>query len=162
MLVDAPACPPRRRRRVSGFSLIELMVVIAIMGLLATVVAVSLSGKSYEAKVHKVQADFSNMKTAIDLFYNDCSAYPRQLSDLWQNPGLKKWHGPYLQDAPPAPVDPWGGEYQMGSGNGVRKYDLISFGSDNNSGGVGEAQDLDLDNVSPQNIDQTIRNAEGQ
>ena len=58
----------RRRRRTAGFSLIELMVVIAIMGLLATVVAVNLMGRTYDAKVKKVMADFDSLGTAIKLF----------------------------------------------------------------------------------------------
>jgi general secretion pathway protein G len=134
---------------VAGFSLIELMVVIAIMGLLATVVAVNLMGRTYDAKVKKVMADFDSMKKAIQLFKLDMGKYPQRLDDLWTPPGgAKNWKGPYLENTPPAPSDPWGNPYTytppLGSAG---KYVITCYGEDGAPGGTAEAQDLTTDNI---------------
>jgi general secretion pathway protein G len=140
--------PSRRRRNTAGFSLIELMVVIAIMGLLATVVAVNLMGRSYGAKVVKVQADFDAIGKGVKLFYLDCGRYPQQISDLWQAPGnSKNWKGPYLENTPPAPNDPWGNPYNYTPPMSGTHYVLTCYGSDGAPGGTGDAQDLTTDNI---------------
>jgi general secretion pathway protein G len=144
----------RHRLRAHGFSLIELMVVIAIMGLLATVVAVNLMGRTYGAKVTKVMADFDSMKKAIQMFKIDTGSYPDRLDDLWAQPGGKKgWKGPYLDNAPPAPVDPWGNVY-IYSKQGNSKFLLSSLGADGAPSGQGEDQDLTSDNI--QQVNQNL------
>jgi general secretion pathway protein G len=138
----------RPARRVAGFSLIELMVVIAIMGLLATVVAVNLMGRTYGAKVIKVQTDFNAMRNAIDMFKLDTGRYPTQLAELWQQPGgVKKWTGPYLLDTPPGPKDPWGNDYVFTPPVGSTPYVITSYGDDGSPGGQGESQDLTTQNI---------------
>jgi len=146
-MVVAPARRVRARGS-QGFSLIELMVVVAIMGLLATVVAINLMGQTYRAKVVKVQADFKSMRDAIDLFKLNTGRYPQRLDDLWQQPGgVKNWAGPYIRDAPPGPKDPWGNDYVYTPPVGSSAYMLTSYGSDGAPGGVGEAQDLTTQNI---------------
>ncbi len=138
----------RRRRRTAGFSLIELMVVIAIMGLLATVVAVNLMGRTYDAKVKKVMADFDALNKAIKLFKLDMGRYPQRLEELWTPPGgAKNWKGPYLENTPPGPKDPWGNDYTYTPPLSGTKYTLTSYGADSAPGGTGENQDLTTDNI---------------
>jgi general secretion pathway protein G len=135
----------RRRPRTAGFSLIELMVVIAIMGLLATVVAVNLMGQTYKAKVTKVMADFDAMKKAIDIYKLNVGKYPSKLEDLWQAPGgAKGWNGPYI-DADPK--DPWGNAYKYEAPIGTGKPKLICYGEDGAPSGTGEAQDITTENI---------------
>ena len=139
---------PVRRNR--GFSLIELMVVIAIMGLLATIVAVNVMGRGYDAKVKKVMADFDAMKKAIQLFKIDLGRYPQRLDELWQAPGgAKNWKGPYLENTPPAPQDPWGNEYIYTPPQGNTTFLMTSYGADGTPGGQPgtEAQDLTTQNI---------------
>ena len=142
----------RRRRRNAGFSLIELMVVIAIMGLLATVVAVNLMGRTYDAKVKKVMADFDAMSKAIKLFKLDVGRYPQRLDELWTpGGGAKNWKGPYIENTPPAPKDPWGNDYTYTPPLSGGKYVITSYGEDGAPGGTSEAQDLTTDNITQVN-----------
>jgi len=135
----------RRRRRAAGFSLIELMVVIAIMGLLATVVALNLMGQTYKAKGTKVAADFDTMKKAIQMFKINVGRYPQQLSELWQAPGnAKGWMGPYID---PNPKDPWGNDYVYQPPLSSGHFLITSYGADGVAGGTGENQDLTSDNI---------------
>ena len=134
----------RRRRRAAGFSLIELMVVIAIMGLLATVVALNLMGQTYKAKGTKVMADFDTMKKAIQMYKLNTGQYPQQLSQLWQSSGAKGWMGPYID---PSPKDPWGNDYVYTPPLSGGHFVITSYGADGVAGGVGENQDLTTDNI---------------
>ena len=133
----------------AGFSLIELMVVIAIMGLLATVVAVSLIPQVGVAKVHKVAADFHSIDDGLQLFKLQMGRYPRTLDELWTAPSNNsgKWQGPYLRDVPPSPRDPWGNEYVYTPPLGSGDYLITSYGEDGQPGGTGDNQDLTNKNI---------------
>ena len=134
----------RNRRRVAGFTLVELMVVVAIIGLLAAVVTVNVMGQSHTAKVERVRADMKNIGTALDLYKLACGTYPNELSGLWERPGGnqgRKWAGPYLSEGQYPPRDPWGTEYRYNySGSG--SYELISYGANMEAGGSEEGADL--------------------
>ena len=122
-----------------GFTLIEIMLVVIILGVLVAMVAPSLFGRSEQAKVAAARADIeSNLATALDLYELDNGHYPtteQGLSALIEKPSSSpepsNWSGPYLKRKR-IPLDPWKKEYQY-VGPGVHnkdKYDLLSFGPD--------------------------------
>jgi len=133
------------RRSQDGFTLIELMVVILIIGLLATIVVQNLRSATDKAKRVKAQADISQIKSALDRYYLDAGSYPTSDQGL---PALiaaptngtdpKDWAGPYIERIP---LDPWGHTYVYQSdGN---EYLLKSYGADGVEGGEGKNADID-------------------
>jgi general secretion pathway protein G len=121
---------PRGRRLEEGFTLIEIMVVILILGLLATIVVQSLRGATDKAKRTKAEADISEIKTALDRYYLDNGYYPTTDQGL-----------PALGYIEKLPLDPWGTPYfYQSDGN---SYVLKSFGADAKPGGTGKDEDID-------------------
>ncbi len=117
-----------------GFTLIELMLVVIIIGALVAMVMPRLAGRSEQARVSAAQADISaNIATALKLFELDNGTYPSTeegLNALISKPSnAKNWNGPYIEKKP---VDPWGHEYQYESPGTHRThdYDLFSLGKD--------------------------------
>jgi general secretion pathway protein G len=117
-----------------GFTLIELMLVVIIIGALVAMVLPRLAGRSEQARVQAAQADISsNIATALKLYELDNGGYPSTsegLQALLTQPGsAKNWNGPYLEKRP---SDPWGREYQYQSPgtHRTRDYDLFSLGKD--------------------------------
>ena len=137
----------RRRSNQDGFTLIEIMVVILILGLLATIVVQSLRGATDKAKRVKAQADIAEIKTGLDRYYLDAGSYPTSdqgLNSLVSAPAsgnnvpANYESGGYLQSIP---KDPWGNPYYYQSdGN---SYVLKSFGADGVEGGEGKNADID-------------------
>jgi general secretion pathway protein G len=135
----------RREHSPAGFTLIELMVVILIIGLLATIVVQNLRSATDRAKRVKAQADISQLKSALDRYYLDAGSYPTSdqgLAALMAAPDNgnvpKDWGGPYIEKIP---LDPWGHAYfYQSDGNG---YLLKSFGADGVEGGDGKNADID-------------------
>lgn len=130
------------RRHPSAFTLIEMMLVIVIIGVLAGMAVVSLSGRSKEARVTRAQADISgNLRLALDLFEQDTGRYPSAdegLEVLVEDPGLQGWRGPYLQGV--VKPDPWGHEYiYQADPDHPGQYLLSSAGPD---GQVGNEDDV--------------------
>ena len=123
-----------RMARVSGFTLIELMLVVIIIGALVAMVLPRLAGRSEQARVQAAVADInSNIATGLKLYELDNGSYPRTdggLDALITKPSnAKNWNGPYLEKKP---IDPWGREYQYQSPGTHRTgdYDLYSLGKD--------------------------------
>jgi general secretion pathway protein G len=136
----------RLRRTESGFTLIELMVVILIIGLLATIVVQNLKGATDKAKRIKAEADISAFKTALDRYYLDNGSYPSSdqgLAALVSAPT----NGKVPADYPPGgyiekiPNDPWGNPYAYQSDGD--NYVLKSYGADGVEGGTGKNADID-------------------
>jgi general secretion pathway protein G len=119
-----------------GFTLIEIMLVVIILGILAAMVVPKLTGRSDEARRSVAKTDIqSNLALAIDLYEVDTGEYPSQLDDLLHAPSQASgWKGPYLKKKP---LDPWGRDYiykAPGSHN-TDSYDLSSMGKDGTEGG---------------------------
>ena len=130
-----------------GFTLIEIMVVMVILGLLVAIVAPNIMGRSDQAKVTVAETQLSNIANALDLYRLDNSQYPSTQQGLEAlvskpsgNPEPKNWNPDgYLKSVP---EDPWGAEYQYVSPGTEGPYDLYSYGSDGQEGGDGDAADI--------------------
>ena len=133
-----------RRSKRRGFTLVELMVVIAIIGLLATVVTVNVMDKMAEARITKAKADIVSINDAIKLFKIDSKnkgRWPQSLSDLF--PAGRE---PYISGKQSADElkDPWGTPYNYTPPSSGSNYDIFSYGGDGGSGGQGEMADIHL------------------
>jgi general secretion pathway protein G len=128
----------------SGFTLVELMIVLFILGLLTALVAPRLMGRVGKAKQKTAKTQIHMLATAMELFYLDVGRYPTQeegLKALTEKPeNLSSWGGPYLDKE--VPKDPWGNDYIYKIPGEKAPYDIISYGADKAPGGEGENQDI--------------------
>jgi len=140
---------PKKKSR--GFTLIELMVVIVILGILAGLVLPRFMGRTEEAKKTKARLQIENLEGALKLYKLDIGTYPtteQGLEALVQKPSTgtvpKNWReGGYLEKAK-VPEDPWGRPYvYMSPGIKNRDFDLKSLGADGEEGGEGENADIE-------------------
>lgn len=128
-----------------GFTLIELMVVMIILGLLAALVAPKVFNKLGKANTNAAYAQIELLGTALDSFRLDVGRYPTTSEGLEAliKPvsGDEGWHGPYLKKSE-IPLDPWRNPYHYECPGNHGDYDLYSYGKDNTEGGEGEDSDL--------------------
>ncbi|OSM07337.1 type II secretion system major pseudopilin GspG [Magnetofaba australis] len=133
-----------------GFSLIELLVVIVIIGVLASVVGPRFFGKTEQGKIAAAQAQIENLAMALDNYQLDNGYYPSSeqgLKALLQQPSGKpparNWRGPYMK-AREVPMDPWGNAYQFVSPGKINPqwYDIVCYGKDGSEGGEGDDADI--------------------
>ncbi len=132
-----------------GFTLIELMVVIVILGILAGVIAPRLVGRTYDARLGKAKVDIVSLETALQLYRVDSGVYPgteQGLQALVEAPASgnipKSWRkGGYLQKGK-VPKDPWGNDYIYLSPGVHNDFDIISYGADGTAEGEDENKDI--------------------
>ena len=130
----------RFKKKEKGFTLIEMLIVMVILGLLAALVGPRMFGKVGKSRQNAAKAQISLLETAIDTYRLDTSKYPPSLKALRVNPdNVKRWDGPYLPK--PVPLDPWGNPYIYTLGE-KGEYELISLGADGSEGGEGENSDI--------------------
>jgi general secretion pathway protein G len=126
-----------------GFTLLELVVVMIILGLLAALVGPKLFPQVGKGKQSAAKAQIELMGQALDQFRLDTDRYPTTdegLSALMTTPGIKNWDGPYMRKA--IPRDPWDRPYQYKSPGANGDYDLYSYGRDGSPGGTKENKDI--------------------
>jgi len=136
-----------------GFTLIEIMVVVIIIGLLAAVIVPQVISKVDEAKVAKAKSDIQALESAITMFRLDNSKFPTTEQGLQAlvtqptDPSIKHWRaGGYIQRIS---KDPWGNDYQyVNPGSHGKEYDLFSMGADGQPGGEGLDADIGNWNIS--------------
>jgi general secretion pathway protein G len=128
----------------AGFTLIELIVVVVIIGLLAGLVLPQFIRQEEKAKIKTAKAQIELFGTALDTFRLDVGRYPSTeegLRALSQKPGaLERWDGPYLKKD--LPEDPWGKAYVYRSPGEHGPYDILSYGADGVQGGEGDNRDV--------------------
>lgn len=128
----------------AGFTLLELLVVVAIIGLLAAYVGPRYFGQIGKAEVKAARAQMDALEKALDAYRLDVGRYPTSelgLAALMVRPGgVAKWGGPYLKKD--VPLDPWGQAYRYKSPGEHGEFDLFSLGRDGKPGGSGEDADI--------------------
>jgi general secretion pathway protein G len=133
------------RRAEAGFTLVEMLVVITIIGLIMGLVGPRVLGYLGESKVKAAKLQIESFSSSLDLFYLDVGRYPtgsEGLTALTERPGNAAiWNGPYLKTGA-VPLDPWGHVYTYRAPAEHGPYEIVSFGSDGQEGGSGTAADI--------------------
>ena len=135
----------RSRSGERGFTLVEILVVITIIGLIMALVGPRVLNYLSESKVKTARIQIQSFASALDLFYLDAGRYPSSAEGLVAlvQPvgGVAAWNGPYLKGGN-VPLDPWGKAYVYRSPGEHGAYDVVSLGSDGQEGGSGTAADI--------------------
>ncbi len=137
-----------RRSRSTGFTLLELLVVLVILALLGSIVGPKVVSYLGSSKTKTAKLQIQQFSESLDLYKLEVGNYPNTqegLAALVQAPtGATGWNGPYIRGANTVPKDPWGNDYHYDSpGQHQNDYDISSLGADNREGGDGENQDID-------------------
>jgi general secretion pathway protein G len=134
-----------RRRDQGGFTLVEMLVVITIIGLIMGLVGPRVLNYLTESKAKAAKIQIESLGSALDLYFLDVGRYPTTsegLTALVRRPGSTgAWNGPYLKGGL-VPADPWGNAYVYRSPGEHGSYDIISYAADGQEGGTGAAADI--------------------
>lgn len=129
----------------TGFTLLELLVVLGIIAMLAGIVGPQVMKHMGESKTKAAKVQIEELSATLDMYKLDLGSYPTSeegLRALIESPeAAKRWNGPYLSKSK-VPLDPWQNEYHYVSPGEHGRFDLFTFGADNKEGGEGEDQDV--------------------
>jgi general secretion pathway protein G len=129
----------KQHHRSRGFTIIELLIVMAILAMLAVMVAPNLFNQADSARRDAVLSQISSLGSALDAYRLDMGQYPDDLEQLVRSSsGRASWNGPYLRGD--VPMDPWGNAYVYDSDG--RSFTLMSYGADGREGGEGNDADI--------------------
>jgi general secretion pathway protein G len=134
----------------AGFTLVEMLVVIAIIGLIMGLIGPRVLNYLSESKVKAAKIQLQSFASALDLYFLDAGRFPSSAEGLAalvrQTPGAAAWNGPYLKGGS-VPNDPWNHAYIYRSPGERGPYDILSYGSDGQEGGSGLAADISLESL---------------
>ena len=131
-----------KRKTVRLFTLMEMLVVIAIIAMLAGVATPLYLNHLKKARANTAKMQIKMFEQAVFDYQLDTGKIPKNLDDLLKNSGEKKWNGPYLAQVREVPKDPWGNSYVFVVPGSRGEFDIISYGSDGTTGGTGDAMDI--------------------
>ncbi|MCD2345011.1 type II secretion system major pseudopilin GspG [Ideonella azotifigens] len=145
VVLSRPISPVALAAKARGFTLLELLVVVLIIGLLTGIVGPRLMGQIGRSEVTAAKAQIDALDKAVQAYRLDMGGFPsteQGLAALMAAPdGNARWRGPYMKNA--IPTDPWGSPYQYRMpGTSGRDYDILSLGHDKRTGGSGDDADL--------------------
>ncbi len=131
----------RRLPQQAGFSLIEVLLVLALIAGIGALIATNIFGQNEKAKVSQAKIAVKKISMAVDTYYIDTGNLPNKLDQLLSgSSGTNGWDGPYIKET--ELKDPWDQPYQFKSPGEHGPYDIISYGADRKSGGEGRDADI--------------------